>query len=111
MKEISKLLMIGINLSNQAVGIAVAIILLLKRDFVSVFYITGMSSNESLFFNLILFQIGLALVGVVVCMMNNSTEANSKTIEFPIFYEIIPIVISVICIYYGTNSGCSIFAQ
>ncbi len=101
MKEISKILGVVINAANYGVGLAVAIILLFKKDFVSVFYIMGMTSNESLFFNMIMFQIGLVLLGIVIVMMTSDQKKKDAVIEFPVFYEIVPIVISGISIYYA----------
>ena len=101
MREITKLLSVFINAANYAVGFAVAIILIFKKDFVSVFYIMGMTTNESLFFNMIMFQIGLLLIGLVLVMMTSERKKKDAVIEFPVFYEIIPLIISGISIFYA----------
>ena len=101
MKEVSKAIAVISNLANYAVGIAVAVILIFRLDFVSVFYISGMTSNECLFFNMTAFQLGLMLLCALVCMMVNDEKKPEKEIEFPVFYAAIPIVISGISIFYG----------
>ena len=69
MKQFSKGFAFFINLANYAAGISVALILLLKRDFTSILYINGMTTNESLFFNMIMFVTGLALAGIVLYLI------------------------------------------
>ena len=101
MNNIVKAASVLINLANYGVGIAVAAILIFKLDFVSVFYIEGMTSNECLLFNLIMFQLGLVLFGLVLCSMTSDKKKPDMVIEFPIFYEIIPIIISAISIFYA----------
>lgn len=101
MNNISKAIAVFINLANYGVGIAVAAILIFRLDFVSVFYIEGMTSNECLFFNMIMFQVGLLLLGAVICSMTNSYKKPETEIEFPIFYEAIPIIITGISIFYA----------
>lgn len=101
MKELSKILGVLINVANYGVGLAVAVILIFKKDFVSVFYVNGMSSNESLFFNMILFQAGLALLGLLLIFMTSDVKKKDFTVEFPVFYEIIPVIISGISIFYA----------
>ena len=101
MRELTKILGVFINLANYAVGFAVAIILLFKKDFVSVFYIMGMTSNESLFFNMILFQIGLVLIGLLLIIMTSDRKPKDTVIVFPLFYEIIPLIITGISIFYA----------
>ncbi len=101
MKELSKILSVFINVANYGVGLAVAVILLFKKDFVSVFYVSGMSSNESLFFNMLLFQAGLVLLGILLIFMTSDAKKKDMTVEFPVFYEIVPLIISAISIYYA----------
>ncbi len=101
MEKLFKALAALTNAANYAVGIAVAAILIFKTDFVSVFYISSMSTSESLYFNLILFQAGLLLVSIVICFMANDYKKNTKTIEFPVFYELIPLIISAIGIFFA----------
>lgn len=103
MKILGKILSVFTNLCNYGVGIAVALILILKKDFISIFYINGMTSNESLYFNMILFTAGLALIGIVVSMLSNEYNPSTKAIEFPTIYVIVPAIISLISIYYGIS--------
>lgn len=108
MKGLSKALLVFTNLADYAVGITAVIILLLKKDFISIFYINGMSTNQSLFFNLILFQAGLALVSVVICLLANEYARKDIVVEFPVIYLILPIIMGLIGGYYGIsgeNSG------
>lgn len=101
MKEIARPIAVLINLANYGVGLAVAAILIFKLDFVSVFYIEGMTSNECLLFNLIMFQLGLVLLGLLICSMTSSQKKPDTVIEFPVFYELIPVLISGISIFYA----------
>ena len=101
MNNIAKAVAVIINLANYGVGLAVAAILIFRLDFVSVFYFNGMTSNECLFFNMIMFQLGLMLLGLVICSMSDSYKSPDMIIEFPVFYEIIPIIITAISIYYA----------
>ena len=118
MKELTKVLAVLINAANYGVGIAVCAILMFKWDFISVFYIMGMTTNESLFFNLIMFQLGLVLLGILLVFMTNDQMKKDTVIEFPVFYEIIPIILAVISIVYSFSAetareklvmiGCSV---
>jgi hypothetical protein len=101
MKSIAKILSVIINLCSYGVGIAVAIILALKKDFISIFFITGMTSNESLYFNMILFEVGLTLVGLIICMLAKEYGAKDITVEFPTMFAIIPLIVCGIGIFYG----------
>ena len=102
MKTPAKAAGVFINLANYAAGIAVVITLLFKLDFISVFYLESMSSAESLFFNLLLFQAGLALLGVVICLlMNENAEGTQKEILFPTAYLLPALVITGISIFYA----------
>jgi hypothetical protein len=101
MKILAKILSVFTNFSSYAVGIAVAIILIFKKDFISIFYLNGMTSNESLYFNMLLFEIGLALAGIIICMLAKEYGAKEITVEFPTIFAVIPLVISAISIYYG----------
>lgn len=101
MKTAAKILSVFTNLCSYGAGIAVTLIMVLKKDFISIFFINGMTSNESLYFNLILFEAGLALAGVVICMLAKEYGAKDITVEFPTVFEIIPIIIGGIGIYYG----------
>ena len=104
MRQISKALAFVINLANYGVGIAVALILVLQADFVSIFYLDGLTTNESLFFNMILFEAGLALVGLVLILLTREYRKLTLVVEFPIVFEAAPVIISIISIIYGLQA-------
>ena len=101
MEQLTKILSLFTNLANYAVGIIVAIILVFKQDFISVFFIMGMTTNESLFFNLTAFQIGLALISILLCIMVKDRKKPGTVIEFPLFFMFVPAVVSVIGVIFG----------
>lgn len=105
MKQFSKGLAFFINLANYGVGIAVTVILLFKLDFISIFYLYGMTSNESLFFNMAIFICVLLMIGIVLNLLINEFEKTDKTFEFPIVFEIIPAAISIINIIFAFKSS------
>lgn len=99
MNKSAKILSVFFNLANYGVGIAVAVILVFKLDFISVFYVNSMTSNQSLFFNLILFQVGLALASVVTSKL--AAESYTKVVEFPTAFMLLPLAVAVIGIVYA----------
>ncbi len=101
MKILAKVLSVFINLANYGVGIAVALILVFKWDYVSIFYIEGMTSNECLFFNMIMFQLGLALAGFIVCMLSNEYNPKKINVQFPTLFILLPVLIGAVSIFYG----------
>ena len=101
MKALSKGISVFLSLANYAAGITVAFILILKKDFISIFYINGMTSNESLFFNQFLFQAVLAITGIVLCLLLNEYKKSEKELAFPLIYEIPAIVIAIIDIVFA----------
>lgn len=103
MKGLAKAVSAFVNLANYGVGIAVAVILVFKLDTISIFYVNSMTSNESLFFNMIMFQIGLALAGVILCLLVNEYVKSDITVEFPVIYAVLPIIISAVSIFYGIS--------
>lgn len=104
MKVLAKALSVFINLANYGVGIAVALILVFKWDYVSIFYINGMTSNECLFFNMIMFQVGLALIGFVVCLLVNEYNPQKINVQVPTLFILLPALIGVVSIFYGFAS-------
>lgn len=90
-----------INLANYAAGIAVALILILKKDFISIFYLNGMTSNECLFFNLLIFQAVLALTGVTLVLLLGEYKKSEKDTVFSLIYEVLPVAVSAVCIYFA----------
>lgn len=107
MKQLSKALAVFINLCNYGVGIAVAMILIFKSDFTSIFYVNGMTTNESLFFNMLLFEAGLAALGVVIVLMTREYKKLTLVIEYPIIFEVLPVIVSVVSIVYGLRADTS----
>lgn len=101
MKPISLIISAVINVINYLAGIYVAVTLIFRLDFASVFYVKGTTSNESLFLNLIFLQAGLALAGIVVSAMITEYKSPEEAIEFPIVFEIVPVIVSVVSIYYA----------
>lgn len=101
MNKLAKILSVFFNLANYGVGIAVAVTLIFKLDFISVFYVNSMTSNQSLFFNLILFQVGLALASAVVSMLVGSSYG--KVVEFPTSFMILPLIVAVIGVVYALS--------
>ncbi len=107
MRKLTKILAVFINLANYGVGIAVAIIMLFGADFISVFYLNGMTTNESLFFNMTLFQLGLALVGLVLCLLTGDSKPQELVVEFPLVYGIVPLIlggVSIVYAFFGTGA-------
>lgn len=99
MNKLAKILSVFFNLANYAVGIAVAVILIFKLDFISVFYVNSMTSNQSLFFNLILFEIGLALASAVVSMLIGTSY--SKVVDFPTSFMLLPLGVAVVGFWFA----------
>ena len=101
MKAFSKILSVFISLADYGVGIAVALILILKQNFIAVFVIDNMSYNEILFFNMLIFTAILAAIGIVLNLLINEYQKSGKTFEFPIIYEIVPVIIAAVSIYFA----------
>lgn len=107
MKNIAKALAVFTNLCTYGVGIAVLLIKLLKQNFIAVFIISGLNYNESLFFNMALFCIGAALLGVVLVMLVGEYEKKEVTVEFPIIWAFIPAAISLYFVYVGVTGAAT----
>ena len=101
MKGIAKGLAVFINLCTYGVGIAVLLIKLLKQNFIAVFILSGLNYNESLFFNMILFSLGSALLGIVLNMLAGEYTNKKVTVEYPIIWALVPVVIGVFFVYFG----------
>ena len=104
MKTAFKIISVFANLLSLAAGAWVTITMLLDLDFYSIFYIEGMSSAESLYFNLIMFIIGIALLMFILPMFS---DEKPKEVEFPTIYGIIPLIIGLISVYFAFNSSTS----
>ena len=103
MERLTKILSVFTNLANYIVGIIVAMILVFKADFISVFFIMGMTTNESLFFNLTMFQLGLALMSILLVIMASENVMERNTVEFPLVFMIVPVIVTGIGVFFGIN--------
>lgn len=81
------------NLLWLAAGLWVTATTLFKLDFYSVFFIQGMSSAESLYFNMIMFVVGVAALMFVIPML---LDEKSDGVEFPTICALLPLIIGVI---------------
>ena len=93
MKMVVKIISVISNLLCLAAGIWVTATTLFKLDFYSIFFIPGMSSAESLYFNMIMFVLGVAALMFVIPLL---LDEKAESVEFPTFLGIIPLVIGVI---------------
>lgn len=98
MEKLCKISSVFLNLLNLAAGIAVAVILIFKTNFAAVIVFEGMSRNTILFFNLLLFQVGVTLLQMVITML---LDKKVNEVTFPVLYMILPAIIGVIGIYFG----------
>ena len=101
MKGFAKFLSVFISLADYGVGIAVALILFLKKNFFAVILIPGMSYNELLFFNMAVFTAILAGIAVVLNLLIGEYHRSDTVTEFPIVFEIVPVIITAICIFFA----------
>lgn len=101
MKAFAKALGFILNFLGYAAGILTAVTLLFKMDFTSIFYINTMTSNEALLFNMIMFTAGLAVASLVLSLFIGEYKKSGEGVEFPIFYQIIPVLLSIVFIVYG----------
>jgi len=81
------------NLLAIAAGAWATATTLFDLDFYSVFFIPGMSSAESLYFNMIMFVLGVAGLMFVIPML---LDKKPESVEFPTICGLIPLVIGVI---------------
>ena len=93
MKTFLKIIGVISNILCFAAGIWVSVTMLFELDFCSVLFIPGMSSAESLYFNMIMFVVGVAALMFVVPALS---EEKAQSVEFPTMLAIIPLIISVI---------------
>ena len=95
MKIALKITAVISNLLGIAAGIMVCLTMLLGLDFYSVLFIPGMTTAESLFFNMIMFVLGLSALMFILTALS---EEKKSDVEFPTFFAIIPLAISVVFI-------------
>ncbi|MBE6741119.1 MAG: hypothetical protein E7570_02340 [Ruminococcaceae bacterium] len=93
MKNALKIAGIIANLMCFISGIWVCIVQLFKLDTYFVFFLPNLSYAENLWFNLILFVLGIAALMFVLPILG---EISPDEVEFPTVYAIIPLIISVI---------------
>ena len=101
MKGFAKGLSVFIGMCDYGVGIVVALTLILKLDSVSIIYINGMSTNESLLLNTAVFTLILAAIGVVLNSFVGADGKSEGSIEFPLVYEALPVIVAGIIIFYA----------
>ena len=101
MKGFAKFLSVFISLADYGVGIAVVLILFLKKNFFAVILIPGMTYNELLFFNMAMFTAILAGIGVVLNLLIGEYHKSDTVTEFPIVFEIVPVIVTAICIFFA----------
>ena len=92
MKIVLRIIAVISNLLGIFAGLWATATTLFKLDFYSVFFIQGMTSAESLYFNMIMFVLGLAALMFVIPMLLDE----KVDVEFPTIIAFIPLVIGVI---------------
>lgn len=105
MKNFAKAMAVFINLCTYGVGLAVLLIKLLHKDFIAVFIISGFNYNESLFFNMALFSLGTALLGIVLTMLIGEYTSEEVTVLYPIVWAIVPAIITCFFVYFGVTGA------
>ena len=93
MKTAFKIAGVIANLMCFAAGIWACVVQLFKLDTYFVFFLPSLSYAENLWFNLIMFIIGIAALMFVLPILG---EISPDEVEFPTAYAIIPLIISVI---------------
>lgn len=101
MKTLARALSIIIGLLDQCVGIVIALTLILQLDSVSVFYINGMTTIECLLFNTVIFTAILAGIGFAADLFFVNGEKNDAPVEFPVVYEVLPVIVAGIGVFYS----------
>ena len=92
MKIALRIIAVVSNLLGILAGLWATATTLFKLDFYSVFFIQGMTSAESLYFNTVMFVLGVAaLMFVIPMLLETKTD-----VEFPTVLAFIPLVIGVI---------------
>ncbi|MBR4242187.1 MAG: hypothetical protein IKR97_08190 [Eubacterium sp.] len=95
MKNALKAAAVIANLLCIVAGGWVCATLLFKLDSYFVFFIPGMTSAEALFFNMIMFVLGLAGLMFVIPML---ADIKLSQVEFPTIWAILPLVIGIISV-------------
>ena len=93
MKNLYKAAGVITNLLCLAAGIWTSVVMLFDMKFYPVIFIPGMSTAESLYFNLIMFVLGIAALMFVLPMLY---DEKIDDVEFPTIYGILPLVIGII---------------
>ena len=93
MKNALKTTAVVFNVLCLVAGVWASVVMLFKLKFYPVLFIEGMSVAESLYFNMIMFVLGLAAIMFVVPML---LEIKVDEVEFPTVWAIFPLVIGII---------------
>lgn len=101
MRGFARAISIVIGLLDHCVGIVLALTLILQLDSVSVFYLNGMTTIESLLFNTVIFTAILAGIGFAADMFIGESEKSAEPVEFPVIYEALPVIVAGIGIFYS----------
>jgi len=105
MKAFAKTMSIIIGLLDHAVGIALAVILILNRHYFAVILIEGMGYYELLLFNAVVFTAILAAIGIALSVFAGEYKKSDKPVEFPLIYEALPVIVAGITIFYVLQNG------
>ena len=98
MKSLLKIFGVFANLLGLAAGVWVTLTTALHLDFYSIFFIPGMSSAESLYFNMIMFVAGLSALMFIIPML---LETKAKDVEFPTMLGLLPLIIGAVNIIFA----------
>lgn len=101
MKNFYKSIAVITNTCSYAAGIFVALMLMIKKDYVPVFSVSGFDRGESLILNLLAIEIPLMLLAIVVCNMAKDEQPKPFVMEFPTVYAIAPVVFAVVNILFA----------
>lgn len=98
MKVLVRIISVFSNLLCLAAGIAATATTIFKLDFYSVFFIPGMSSAESLYFNMVMFVLGVAALMFVIPIF---IDEKPDDVEFPTIYGILPLILGAVNIIFA----------
>ncbi len=93
MKNALKAVAVILNILGIVAGVWTSVVMLFKLKFYPVLFIQGMTTAESLYFNMVMFVLGLAAIMFIVPSL---AEIKVEEVEFPTVWAIAPLVIGVI---------------
>lgn len=108
MKPFAKTLSIIICLLGQAAGIVQGITLILSEKYYAVIVIPGMGYYELLLFNVAVFTAILAAIGFVLNVFVGEHVKNSQPVDFPVIYEVIPLISTGVGIFFVIQNGATV---